>query len=94
MAALKRQVRPWIIPHSPPINTQLDITHSGKHLGSTAVREFIERSQPDVAICGHIHEARGVDVIGRSQIVNCGPVGKGCYVLITVDDQISISLKP
>ncbi|HTR80948.1 MAG TPA: metallophosphoesterase, partial [Bacteroidota bacterium] len=59
------------VPHAPPSNTSLDKTFFGKHVGSTSVRTFIETRQPDVVICGHIHEARGEDAIDKSKIVNC-----------------------
>ncbi len=82
------------VPHSPPMNTKLDVIHSGQHVGSTAVREFIERSQPDVVICGHIHEARGIDTLGNSRMVNCGQAGKGCYAVITLGEEIEIGIRP
>jgi Icc-related predicted phosphoesterase len=60
-------------PHAPPAGTACDRLASGEHVGSAAVRAFVEREQPDAVLCGHIHEARGVDSIGRSQVVNPGP---------------------
>ncbi len=78
------------VPHAPPRNTKLDRIRAGMHVGSTAVREFIEKYQPDVCVCGHIHEARGTDVIGKTQIVNCGPAGKGCYAVIEVGENIKV----
>jgi Icc-related predicted phosphoesterase len=74
------------VPHAPPYGTRLDITHSGIHVGSTAVRDFIEDNQPDVVICGHIHEGRGQDVLGVSRIVNCGPASKGFFARITLQE--------
>jgi hypothetical protein len=78
------------VPHAPPHNTKLDRIHAGAHVGSTAVREFIEKYQPDVCVCGHIHEARGTDVIGKTQIVNCGPAGKGYYAIIELGEKIMV----
>ena len=79
------------VPHAPPYGTKVDIVHAGFHVGSTAVREFIELHKPDIVICGHIHEARGQDTIEQTKIVNCGPTGKGYYAIIEIADNIIIS---
>jgi len=42
--------------HSPPDNTNLDITYYDKHVGSIAIRLFIEKHQPYMTLHGHIHE--------------------------------------
>ena len=41
-------------------------------VGSTAVRELIERYQPVLSLHGHIHESKGIAKIGRTTIVNPG----------------------
>ncbi len=44
--------------------------------GSAGVRKAIEKFQPDVAFCGHIHEAEGIEErIGRTKVVNVGSRG-------------------
>ncbi len=53
--------------HTPPHGTSLDMirdpqTWERVHVGSFAVREFIERRQPHVTLHGHIHES--VDLSG------------------------------
>src|SRR5579871_442546 len=48
-----------LICHCPPKGTPLDATSSGFHAGSSAIREFIDREQPEYFFCGHIHEAAG-----------------------------------
>jgi Icc-related predicted phosphoesterase len=72
------------VPHAPPYGTRIDIIHSGLHVGSTAVREFIEDTHPALTVCGHIHEARGRDHLDGMEIVNCGPAARGYYVNIEI----------
>jgi uncharacterized protein len=79
-------------PHAPPLDTACDRLRSGEHVGSSAVRELVEREQPDLVLCGHIHESRGTDEIGASRIVNPGPVAAGHFVLVAVEGAISFSL--
>lgn len=78
------------VTHSPPYNTKLDIITSGTHVGSQAVRNTIEELKPNAAICGHIHEARGVDFIGNTKIVNVGRFPEGYCGLIDIDTANSI----
>jgi Icc-related predicted phosphoesterase len=89
---VEKAPRKVFVPHAPPYNTALDKVFSGKHVGSTAVREFIERRQPDVAVCGHIHEARGIDHIGGTIVVNCGPAGRRYYTEIVIEDQVFLKM--
>ena len=63
-----------LICHQPPYNTRLDTIEDGKHVGSKAVRDFIERVQPLLCFSGHIHSAPGIDTIGQTQIINPGPI--------------------
>ena len=78
------------VPHAPPYNTQLDVTHSGRHVGSTAVRKFIEQFRPDAVVCGHIHEARGTDTLGTSRIINCGPAGQGWCGFVRIGSTVEV----
>lgn len=43
--------------HAPPHNTNLDIIAKGQHVGSRAIRKFIEEEQPLLTLHGHIHES-------------------------------------
>jgi Icc-related predicted phosphoesterase len=68
-----------LVCHAPPYGTPLDLVHPGLHAGSTAVRDFILKCQPDYFFCGHIHEAGGVAIrMGKTQAWN---VGKKGYLL-------------
>lgn len=69
------------VPHAPPRGL-VDGAFNGIHSGSRAVREFIERVQPALVICGHIHEARGQARLGKTLVVNCGEARKGHYVVV------------
>jgi uncharacterized protein len=69
--------------HCPPANTALDeapkisaeFVVSGQetaHVGSTAVRDVIERAQPLLSLHGHIHESRGAVRLGKTLSINPG----------------------
>lgn len=49
------------VSHSPPYQTPLDVIDGGQHVGSLAIRRFIERWQAKgmlkVSLHGHIHES-------------------------------------
>jgi uncharacterized protein len=77
-------------PHAPPEGTACDRLRDGRHVGSVVVRRIVEQEQPDLVLCGHIHEARSVDEIGRTRIVNPGPVTAGHYAAVTVDGELSV----
>lgn len=84
-----KRARNWpktvLVAHNPPKNTVCDLLPGGVHVGSVAVREFIEEVQPDICLCGHIHEARGMDRIGRTVVVNPGNFGAGGYVVLRLN---------
>jgi len=52
-------------------------------VGSDAVRAFIEKCQPSLCLCGHIHEARATDAIGATQVINPGNFSAGGYIVLT-----------
>jgi uncharacterized protein len=73
--------------HAPPYGTGLDEapqldenlrpTLGGaamKPVGSTAVRDAINRHQPMLSVHGHIHESRGIKRLGRTLAINPGSV--------------------
>lgn len=45
--------------------------------GSNAVRKAVEQFQPDVLLCGHVHEAEGIEeMIGKTRVVNVAKSGR------------------
>jgi len=81
-----------LVTHAPPYDTLVDQTGDGMHVGSKSVRQFIEEKQPIVALCGHVHEARNKDKLGRTLIVNPGSIGKGYAAEIVVENGVSAEL--
>lgn len=86
-AAVAHCPRLVMVCHTPPYGTATDVVGSGTHVGSQAVRAFIERVQPAVCLTGHIHEARAVDRLGETVVVNPGALSGGGYVRVTMDGQ-------
>ncbi|WP_258084528.1 metallophosphoesterase [Thermococcus thermotolerans] len=82
-----------ILSHVPPHGTVADRVHFGHHVGSRALREFIEREAPPVVVCGHIHEGRGIDRIGETLVVNPGPLFRKYYAVIELEEEIKVELK-
>jgi Icc-related predicted phosphoesterase len=64
-----------LVTHSPPQGS-VDLNRSGRHLGSSAIRRAIERTQPRLVVCGHVHESwRRQAQVGSTPVVNAGPRG-------------------
>jgi Icc-related predicted phosphoesterase len=74
-----------VLSHAPPHGVR-DRTGLFRHVGSTALRDFIQETQPALVLCGHIHEARGVDSLGRTVVVNCGAAKNGYYAVADVTE--------
>jgi len=63
-----------LVSHSPPWG-HVDEA-GGRHLGSRAVLEAVERARPTLVACGHIHACWGREsAVGASLILNAGPRG-------------------
>jgi Icc-related predicted phosphoesterase len=66
--------------HSPPRETRCDMIGARAHVGSRAIRRFVDRHQPPLVLSGHIHESPRVsssyrDAVGRTVAVNPGQFG-------------------
>lgn len=71
--------------HNAPHGTRLDLLPNGAHVGSTAVRSFLEAAQPAVCVCGHIHEARGEERLGRCHVLNPGMLSGGGFARVSLE---------
>lgn len=78
-AGLNHSLPLVLVCHQPPYGTKVDRLSDGKHVGSTAVRHFIETTHPLLCFSGHLHEATGIDRLGATQLLNPGPLRSGGY---------------
>ena len=77
-----------LVAHQPPFRTMSDQIHTGEHVGSTAIRSFIEERRPLICFTGHIHEAAGIDMLDQTRLVNPGPFGKGGYAYAELENEV------
>jgi uncharacterized protein len=49
--------------------------------------------KPELVFCGHIHEGRGVEQIGRTTVVNCGAAAAGYYAATEVGEKMLVELR-
>ena len=84
-----------LVCHQPPYNTQNDLAQGKVHVGSKAVRSFIEQRQPWICFTGHIHEGVGIDTIGITKVINPGPLcmGRYAYAEVTTNGVDTLEVK-
>lgn len=68
--------------HQPPYGILDKVNFSGapkswigKHAGSKVILDYVKKKKPKYVFCGHIHEARGVGIVGKTIIYNLGCCG-------------------
>lgn len=72
---IKDSKKKILVSHIPPSGTLMERLVPGS--GSDAVRRAIEKFQPDLAFCAHLHEAEGIEeTIGKTRLINVGRKGK------------------
>src|SRR5690606_2054035 len=96
VAGLDEATPKLLLCHQPPFGTKLDIVDGNQHVGSKAVRDFIEAVQPLICFCGHIHGATGIDSIGKTQIINPGPIWASqhyAYAEVEAGEVVTLELR-
>lgn len=62
--------RTILVAHPPPYGTRDEV--SGRmHAGSRLIKNIMDRKQPKMVLCGHIHERAGQSTSGHSKVINC-----------------------
>jgi Icc-related predicted phosphoesterase len=87
------------ISHNCPYNSKLDKIkkgpQKGKHYGSWLTRKIILDLKPGLVICGHMHENRGIQKIGKTVVVNAGAAfdGRAAVIDYPVDGKGKIKVR-
>lgn len=81
-----------LVTHMPPKDTRLDLVGS-LHVGSEEIRNFILRNNINLAVCSHIIESFGYDMLGNTLIINPGKFSEGNYATIKIEDDFSIEFQ-
>ncbi len=66
--------------HSPPV-CRLDMS-DGEHCGVLLINEIIERVSPTLVICGRAKLGQGLVKMGKTTVVNPGPLFQGNYAVV------------
>lgn len=73
---IKNSPKRIMVTHVHPKGTLME-RFSGFVEGSSGVRKAIEELEPDLVLCGHVHEARGIEeMIGKSKVINVATAEK------------------
>lgn len=85
-----------VLSHTPPYGT-LDLgirfanpQEGAEHIGSKALRDFVEKTKPALVVCGHCHSQGGVfSSMGTTKVLNIAshdsPGSTGNFALIEID---------
>lgn len=76
-----------LVSHTPPRRVR-DRSFIGLRGGSHSIRAFLETNPVDLCLCGHIHEAHGVERFHNTLVANAGSFKKGRYVTVEIGSEI------
>lgn len=79
-----REVSPIVlVSHVPPRGVR-DRSFLGLRGGSHSVKAFLENNAVTLCLCGHIHEAYGIERFQNTIVANSGSFKKGRYVSVEI----------
>src|SRR3989338_1738964 len=82
-----------LVTHSPPYDTKIDLAGFGVHLGCREINRAIEKFQPLLHICAHVHEAKGEIEIGKTKSINVGPLKVGNALLAEFNGKMRLHME-
>ncbi|NLA40632.1 MAG: YfcE family phosphodiesterase [Smithella sp.] len=80
---IRQASRLVVISHAPPRSVR-DRSFFGLRGGSRSVQAFLSTHPVSLCLCGHIHEAHGVERFQNTLVVNTGSFKKGRYATIEI----------
>ncbi len=81
--------RSIFVTHPPPYGCFDQV--GGLHVGSKSVAAAIEQYKPLMALCGHIHEHEGQQIVGSTLVVKLGAANARRAADIRLGDEIDVS---
>ncbi len=76
-----------LISHAPPRGIR-DRSFLGLRGGSHSVKAFLEEHPVSLCLCGHIHEAAGIERFQNTLVANSGSFKKGRYISVDIGSNI------
>jgi Predicted phosphoesterases, related to the Icc protein len=73
-----------VLTHQPPRGSGAD-DRKGSPVGSPALRALLDRLTPVLWVCGHIHESPCAKALGRTLVLNPGPLREGRYAEVRLE---------
>lgn len=80
-----------LVSHEPPYGAQ-DKVFLGMHAGSKILKEIVEKYNPRLLLCGHIHEDPGYKKFSKTIVVNCSMGKRGEGAIIEINEKISVKM--
>jgi Icc-related predicted phosphoesterase len=77
-----------LISHVPPRGVRDRSIVFGLRGGSHSVKEFLETNPVSLCLCGHIHEAAGIERFCNTLVANSGSFKKGHYLSIEIGQNL------
>lgn len=73
---IRKEHKVILLTHGPPFGASVDLI--GKHhVGNKDYADFIQKTEPVLAVCGHLHENfYKTGKIGKTTVINPGPDGR------------------
>ena len=77
-----------LISHVPPRGVRDRSFVFGLRGGSHSVKKFLETNPVTICLCGHIHEASGIERYQNTLVANSGSFKKGHYLTIEIGQDL------